>query len=129
MPTQNRFLFDGQDIIQPDNFSPQWETTYTDATDRTMGGTFYGAALFTVESYACEFSDLTPSQASRLLQIIVPTPTKLTYTIKYFSWYTGQWRTDTFYTGKGSLKVSTLKAGVEKLESISFNAIKVEKVV
>jgi hypothetical protein len=126
---QERFNIDNKTIKQPDEFSPQWETTFTEATDRTMGGTFYGGALFTVESYAVEFSDLTPAEASTILQAVIPKPSKLTYTIHYFSPYYGAWRTDTFYTGKGSLKIKTLKQSEEGIESISFNAIKVDKVV
>ena len=113
---------------QPITFTPQWETTFSDDTDRTVGGSFYGSALFTVESYAVEFVELTPSEASQILQVIIPVPGRLTYKIKYMSWYEGHWTTADFYTGKGSLSVKTLEVGKEKLESISFNAVKTEKI-
>lgn len=125
---QDYILIDGIRVHQPDEMNPQWETTFTEDTDRTRSGHFYGDSLFTVESYSLSFSELTPAEASTILQHIIPRPGKLTYTLKFFSWYHGGWRTEEFYTGKGSLQIKTLKRGIEKLSSISFNAVKVDKV-
>lgn len=121
----NRFSIDGQNIKQPVTCSPQWETTYTEDSGRVMSGVAELDPMFTTESYSIEWEYLTPNEASTILQLIVPTASKATFSMHYFSWYHGAWRDDTFYVGKGSLKIKTLEENNERLDSISFNAIRV----
>ena len=126
---QDKFKIDNVVVHQPDEANPNWESTYTEDTDRFASGLFHGSVLFTVESYSLTFSNLKPAEAAAILQKVIPTPAKTTYMLHYFSWYTGRWQDAEFYTGKGSLKVKTLKDGLEGLDTISFNAIKVAKLV
>lgn len=122
---QERISFDGYDAVQPDSFEPEWETTYEADSGRPMSGKAVVKPLFTAESYSVVFSDLTKAQASKILASIVPRKTKTTYQLHYYSWFYGKWMTDTFYTGKGSLSVKTLKKDKERC-SISFNVIGVK---
>ena len=120
---QEKILIDNVSIKQPDVFSPNWETTYTEDSGRVMSGIAELDPLFTVESFSVEWSDLTPAEASQILRLIVPTQNKKTFNLKYFSWYTGTWKTGTFYVGKGSLKTKTLKENYETFETLSCNFI------
>ena len=69
---QNFILIDGIKVKQPVEMNPQWETTFTEDTDRTRSGHFYGDSLFTVESYSLKFTSLNPEEASTILQHIIP---------------------------------------------------------
>lgn len=120
---QERIKIDGAEIKQPDAFNPNFETTYTEDSGRVMSGVAELDPMFTVESYSMEWSYLTPDEASEILKKVIPTQNKPTFTMTYFSWYHGEWRTGTFYVGKGSLKTKTLRSNYEFLESISFNVI------
>lgn len=125
---QEKILIDGVQIIQPDTFNPNWETTYTEDSGRVMSGIAEIDPLFTVESFSVEWSELKPAQVAQILQLIVPTQNKKTFQLRYFSWYTGAWKTGTFYVGKGSLKTKTLKSNYEAFESLSCNFIGVNPI-
>lgn len=125
---QKKIKIDGVDIKQPDVFSPEWATTYTDDSGRAMSGTGYLDPMFTVESYEFEVTNLTPAEAKTILQLIVPRPSKPTFQLFYYSWYYGAWRQDIFYVGQGSLSCKTLEESHEKLESISCNMIGVNPI-
>jgi hypothetical protein len=120
---QERILIDGVQIKQPDSFDPNWETTYTEDSGRVMSGVAELDPLFTVESFSVEWSYLKPEEVSQILQLIVPTQNKKHFQMRYFSWYTGMWKTGTFYVGKGTLKTKTLKSDYETFESLSCNII------
>lgn len=125
---QEKILIDGIEIIQPDSFDPNWETTYTDDSGRVMTGKAELDPMFTVESFNVEWSYLKPNEVSKILQLIIPTAKKPNFQLRYFSWYTGMWKTGTFYVGKGSLKTKTLKADYECFESLSCNFIGVNPI-
>lgn len=120
---QERILIDGIEIKQPDSFDPNWETTYTEDSGRVMSGVAELDPLFTVESFSVEWSYLKPAEVAQILQLIVPTQAKKHFQMRYFSWYTGMWKTGTFYVGKGTLKTKTLKSDYETFESLSCNII------
>lgn len=120
---QRYILIDGKKIKQPDSFTPNWATTYTEDSERSMSGKAYLEPMFTVESYSFEATDLSPEEAKLLLQSIIPRPKKPTFQLTYFSWYYGEWRTDTFYVGQGSLNTRSLKENYEALETISCDMI------
>lgn len=120
---QERITIDGVNIKQPDSFDPNWETTYTEDSGRVMSGIAELDPLFTVESFNVEWSYLTPAEVAQILQLIVPTQNKKHFQLRYFSWYTGTWKTGTFYVGKGSLKTKTLKSDYETFETLSCNFI------
>lgn len=120
---QNYILIDGYKIKQPDSFAPNWATTYTEDSERVMTGKAYLDPLFTVESYSFEVADLSSKEAKEILQRIVPRPGKATFKLTYFSWFYGEWRTDEFYVGQGSMDIQTLKEDYERLERISCDMI------
>lgn len=126
---QKRIAIDGYDGVQPDKFDWQYETTSTEDSKRTMSGKAVITPLFTVESYAVEYTGLKPAEVSYILHSIVQRPGKEYYSVYHYSPYHGQWRTGTFYTGQGSLSVRTLKQGEEDISTISFNMVGRDKLV
>lgn len=124
---QEKILFNGIEIKQPDSGSLgiNFETTYTDDSDRNMNGTAIITPLFTVESYSYEATNLTLQEMSRILQIVDKGEV---FNMRYLSAHYGRWRTDEFYVGKGSLSVGTWKVSEEKYDKLSFNIIGVNPI-
>lgn len=120
---QERILIDGWGDVQPTQFDWDFATTSTDDSTRAMSGAAYITPLFTVESFAVVYRNLTVAQCSRILQSIVQRPGRPYFTLHYFSPYYGSWRTASFYVGQGSLKVRTLKVGQERMQEISCNFV------
>ena len=68
---QEYIKLNGVLIRQPDEgLGYEFETTYTEDTTRTMDGTLYSGAMFTVESFSYEASWLTQEEMSAILQIV-----------------------------------------------------------
>lgn len=122
----DRITINGIDIQQPTKFDPNWETTYSADTNRVITGSLYAKPLFTVESFSVEWTGLTAEEASKILKEIVSTPSKPNFQFHYFSWYYGEWRTGTFYVGKGSLNCNVIRDNHKTWKSISCNIIGVE---
>lgn len=121
-------MIDGVVVKQPSKVSPNWETTYTEDTGRVMTGVAELDPMFTVESYSIEWDWLTPAEASEILDKIIPTQNKPSFTLNYFDWKRGGWRSGLFYVGKGSLSVATLEADYEHLDKITCNVIGVNPI-
>ena len=117
---QQTIKINGKTIHQPDSFKFSFATTSTEGSERLMSGEMYNEPMFTVESYAYEGSDISVSEMSRLLQMIVNQRKVQLY---YFSVYYGRWREAPFYVTQGSVDIGTLKEGEEKYKSLSFNII------
>lgn len=117
---QQTIKINGKTIHQPDSFKFSFATTSTEGSERLMSGEMYNEPMFTVESYAYEGSDISISEMSRLLQMIVNQRKVQLY---YFSVYYGRWREAPFYVTQGSVDIGTLKEGEEKYKSLSFNII------
>ena len=117
---QQTIKINGKTIHQPDSFKFSFATTSTEGSERLMSGETYNEPMFTVESYAYEGSDISISEMSRLLQMIVNQRKVQLY---YFSVYYGRWREAPFYVTQGSVDIGTLKEGEEKYKSLSFNII------
>ena len=93
-------------IRQPDeNMGYNFETTYTEDSTRVQSGVGHFTAMFTVESFSYEATDVTIAEMSQILQLIAK---GRNFTLHYFSPYYGTWRNDTFYVGKGSLSIGRL---------------------
>lgn len=120
---QDRISVDGWSTVQPTKFQFQFQTTSSEDSGRPMSGKAHISPLFTVEAYDVEYEDLTPAQTSALLKKIVQKPSKPYFSLHYFSPYYGEWRTDQFYVGEGSLDVRTLKEGEEMISSISCSFV------
>lgn len=122
---QDRFLFNGVNIVQPDDgLGYDFETTYSGDTTRIMSGKLQETALFTVESFSFKASNLPLATVSALLSAIVGQR----FTFHYLSMYYGTWRTDTFYVGKGSLSIGPVLEGGEIISSVQFNIVGVNPV-
>lgn len=126
--SQRYILIDGYKIKQPDSFTPNWATTYTDDSGRALSGKAFLDPLFTAESYEFEATDLSAEEAYEILTRIVPRPSKPTFKLTYFSWFYNKWRTDTFYVGQGSLECKTLKDNKERIDKISCDMIGVNPI-
>lgn len=122
---QKRISIDGYDKVQPTTFEPQWETTYTEDSGRSMSGKGYIDPMFTAEAYSYGIENISKEDAKEILQIIVPRPSKPTFELYYYSWFYGEWRTGKFYVGKGSMKCITLEEDKERCD-ISCSMIGVE---
>ncbi len=120
---QNRIAIDGWSKIQPTKFEWNFSTTSTEDSGRVMSGQAMLTPLFTVEQFSVEYSNLKPTDVAALLQKIVQRPSKVYFSLYYFSPYFGVWRTADFYVGNGSLKIRTLKESEENMQSVSFNII------
>ena len=121
--SQKRIAVDGWNAVQPTTFKFSFQTTSSEDSGRTMSGRAAISPLFTVEAYDVEYENLTVAQASALLKKIVQRPSKPYFSLLYFSPYYGDWRTDQFYVGEGSLDVRTLKEGEEEVLSISCSFV------
>ena len=125
--SQNRISIDGWDDVQPVTFDYDFQTTSSEDSSRTMSGKANISPLFTVEAFSVEYQDLTIAQTSALLKRIVQKSNKPFFSLFYFSPYYGNWRTDKFYVGEGSLKIRTLESGEERISSISCSFVGKEK--
>lgn len=120
-----RMMINGADIFQPDSgLSYDFETTYTEDTERVRTGQWIGTPLFTVESLGYSASKIPVAEAGRILQAVVGKTFQLTYPSAYY----GGWRTGEFYVGKGSLSVGVWNDKEQTLESLTFNMIGVNPI-
>ena len=116
-------------IPTPSTFEPNWATTYTEDSGRVMSGQALLDPLFTVESFNAEWGKLTYREVSDLLKLIVPTPSSPNFELHYFSPYYGEWRTNKFYVGQGTIKLRTLKDYDESYKGLSCNFIGVNPII
>ena len=80
--------------------------------------------MFTVESFGYSASEVPAADVSTLLRLVVGR----TFSLYYYSPYYGTWRTDSFYVGKGTLRIGTLEEGGEKYSGVEFNMIGVNPI-
>ena len=123
---QEYIKMNGVVILQPDEgLGYDFETTYTEDTTRVQSGTLHSTAMFTVESFSYQATDVSLQDMKTILQIVAKGKP---FTLHYFSPYYGAWRDDKFYVGKGSLAIGRLNAASEVFESLSFNMIGVNPI-
>lgn len=113
-----KILINNVEIWQPDEgLKYDFETTYSDDTQRIITGPLVETPLFTVEQLGYEASYIPIASATAILQMVVGTRFNLTY----YSLYYGGWRTAVFYVGKGSCSIGRLDPADMVLERLSFN--------
>lgn len=123
---QEKITFNDIAIKQPDEgLKYDFETTYTDDSTRVQSGVLHSTPLFTVESFGYSSSNLTIEEMKTILQIVAKGKR---FKMHYFSPYYGKWRDDTFYVGKGSLSIGTLRQDKERFKSLSFNVVGVNPI-
>ena len=118
---QEYITLNGVKIKQPDEgLGYSFETTYTEDTARVQSGVLRATPMFTVEAFEYEATTLTTAELKTILQIVAKGKT---FNLHYFSPYYGQWRTDKFYVGAGSLEIGRLNTETERFDSLSFSMI------
>lgn len=124
---QNKIKMNNIVIKQPDKdgWSPYWETSHTEDSDRSMTGQGHFTPLFTVEAFSYKASDLTIQEMKQILQIIARGKP---FDLFYHSPYYGTWRAAKFYVSGGNISCGCLKVDEELYESLSFNAIGVNPI-
>lgn len=106
-------------IRQPDTgLGYSFETTYTADSGRVQAGDNVVSPMFTVEQLSYSASDLTVNEMHRILQIVAKGSI---FWLRYLSPYYGEWRTDEFQVGKGSLSIGRINEASERYDSLSFN--------
>ena len=94
-----------------------FETTYSPGSTRTQLGVGWFDELFTVEQYKYQAEDIPAKEASKILKMVV----NKKFQLHYFSPYYGEWRTDKFYVGEGSVSIESLKENQEISKSFTIN--------
>ena len=123
---QEVIKMNGEVILQPDEgLGYDFETTYTEDSTRVMSGRLHASAMFTVESFSYQATDVGLEDMQKILRIIAH---GRPFTLHYYSPYYGAWRDDEFYVGKGSLVIGRLNAKQERFETLSFNMIGVNPI-
>lgn len=116
---QEKIKINGEEIYQPDSgISYDFETTYTSDSTRTQSGEGNFTPMFTVEQLGYMATHIPQKEATKILQKVARGQY---FTLHYFSMFYGEWRDDTFYVGKNSMKIGSLKDGDEYLDELSFN--------
>lgn len=123
--SQNKIKINNVVIPQPDTeLNWDFETTYSEDSTRVRGGRINFTALFTVEALGYKRTGMTSAELSTLLRMIVGKK----FSLFYFSPYYAAWRTDTFYVGKGSLRIGELDDTSGRYDSVEFNMIGVNPI-
>lgn len=107
-----------QKIWQPDEgLGVDFETKYTEDTDRLTNGDLYLQPMFTNEALSYEASLIPVAEAAKILQYIIKGNK---FWLHYFSVPDNKWLTKPFYVGKGNLTIGRLTENGEYLEKLSF---------
>ncbi len=101
-----------------DGYNPQLATTDSEDSARSLSGYAHITPLFTVSGYSLKWTDISATEASKILRLIVG---KSTVTWHYFNVVTATWEDDDFYTSNFSSSSVTLKEGTEKWKELSFD--------
>lgn len=123
---QEYITINGVLIRQPDEgLGYSFETTYSEDSTRDQSGGGHFTPLFTVESFSYEATYLTKAEVHEMLQLVAKGGN---FDLHYYSPYYAQWRTDSFYVGKGSLRIGRLNEESELFDNLSFNMVGVNPI-
>ncbi len=123
---QDYIAINGVKILQPDaGMGYNFETTFTQDTQRVQSGVLHSSGMFTVESFSYTATGVSVEDMKTILQLIAK---GRQFTLHYFSPYFGEWRDDKFYVGKGSLSIGRLNEEDETFDSLSFNMVGVNPI-
>lgn len=105
-------------IFQPDEgLGYDFETTYTEDTDRLQNGVLYLRPMFTVEALSYKATNVPTVEVAAILSFIARGNP---FYLHYFSPLTSSWTTKQFYVGKGSLSIGRLTDNNSYFDEISF---------
>ena len=114
-----RYKMNGASIYQPDkDMGYNFETTYSEGSNRTQFGKALLTPLFTVEQYSYEATNVPVTEANKILKAIVKGKN---FELYHWSLYHMAWRTDPFYVGKGSLTIGEISPDLKTISKLSFN--------
>lgn len=123
---QDYIKINDQVIFQPDEgLGYDFETTYTEDSNRVQSGRVFATPMFTVESFSYAASWVPAREMTKILQIVAK---GVPFKLHYFSPYYGAWRDDMFYVGKGSLSIGRLNTSEEVFDNLSFNMVGVNPI-
>ena len=119
---QDYLTFNGVVVKVPDDdgYSANLATTSTEDSNRDMSLVMHNTPIGTVESYSLKWSELTPFEASAILQQVLNKPS---FTVHYFDILTGTWRDGEFYASNFNAPARILLDGEEHWDELSFNII------
>lgn len=114
-----RYKINGASIYQPDkDMGYNFETTYSEGSNRTQFGKALFTPLFTVEQYNYEATNVPVAEANKILKAIAK---GRNFELYHWSLYHMAWRTDPFVVGKGSLTIGEISPDLKTISKISFN--------
>lgn len=105
-------------IRQPDEgLGYDFETKYTEDTDRLLSGHLYLRPLFTVEALSYKATNISRADVAQILGYIAKGNS---FWLHYFSPYRNAWVTNPFYVGKGNMSIGRLIENGEYFDSLEF---------
>ena len=116
---KERYKMNNVSIYQPDkDMGYNFETTYSEGSNRTQYGKAILVPLFTVEQYSYKATHVPLVEVTKILQIIAKGKN---FTLHHYSLYYGAWRDDLFYVGKsGNLTIGNISDD-GYVSELSFN--------
>lgn len=116
---QRRIELNGISVYGPDkDMQYSFETTYSKSSQRSQKGVGFFTPLFTVEQYSYKATNIPVAEANKIFKIIAKGKK---FTLRHYSLYHLEWRTDYFYVGKGQMNIGKLSSDQKYLSELSFN--------
>lgn len=114
------FEINGVPVKTPDTFKPNFATTSTDDSDRTQDLVMHNTPIGTISSYAFEWKNIDPGDASLILSQVI---NRSEYDLRYLDPLTASWTVGVFYTSNYTMGTLKQVNGRDAWESLSFNAV------
>ena len=115
----DRYKINGKRMPQPDkDMTCNFETTYSGGSDRTQFGKALLTPLFTVVQYSYEATNVPVTDAEEMVNAIIDGKP---FNLYHYSIRHHDWRTESFYVGKGAFSLACVAPGEEYYSKISFN--------
>jgi len=114
----DNFKFDNIEVAVPHSYSAVFATTSTSDSDRTMDLVMHNTPIGTVIGYDFKWRDLTPKEASTIMQQVL---NKTQFLVHYFDLYGGVWKDAYFYASNFNAGAKTLEEGFERWSELAFN--------
>lgn len=115
----DRYKINGKRMPQPDkDMTCNFETTYSEGSNRTQFGKAILVPLFTVVQYGYEASNIPVAEAEELINAIIHGKP---FNLYHYSIRHHDWRTESFYVGKGTFSLACVAPGEEYYSKISCN--------
>ena len=111
----DRYKINGKRMPQPDkDMTCNFETTYSEGSNRTQFGKAILVPLFTVIQYGYEATNVPEELVNAIIK-------GKPFNLFHYSIYHRDWRTESFYVGKGSFNLASAAPGEEYYSKITCN--------